>query len=209
MFCTNCGEKLTTEAKFCYKCGYMVNSIPGGSDLSQKNGQTLERSILQPGKMAFSTPRLNSLKSLRIYSVIALILMSCGYIHFIGPKWFPLPFSRPLANIIIYIVLYTIFSFGFAITHSLLAIIIGTAHNIKVLKIMGWIGVVLYQVAYIVLICLLLHVIFNFPFFGYETDNVNLNIKLCIDIASASLLLTCGYAFAFVIISFVKSKIKI
>jgi cation transport ATPase len=168
----------------------MVNYLVAGNDPSQKNDQSIDRTMLQSEQIISSMPKSKALKHFRVFSIITMILMSCCFIYSL--RFAPWSFL-PLSTFIFYI----IFSFWFAVTHSLIAIIKGTENNIKILKIMGILGLVLYQVAYIVLLIIRWYTIM------YDD-------KLFAYIASISAFLAFSYAtvFAFVVISFVKCKVK-
>jgi hypothetical protein len=177
MFCTNCGKQLQDNVIFCPNCGSKTGANNNGqaADIVQNAAvsQAPQTVMEKPLPGFYNKPK--HIKVLRVLSIIAVI-------------WFPLCFvSYSAASMVEQVISYTFFAFGYAIAHSIVAIVQSSKHGIKPLKIMGIIGIVWYALSSICIIAFA------------EED---------FDAYIGWVFLGLGYAVALAIVSLIKSKIS-
>jgi hypothetical protein len=173
MFCTNCGKQVQETSKFCPYCGMKIGSVEQTIETAYYDRRPVQ--IEATSVIENLDSKLKFIKPLRILSIIGII-------------WFPLCFvSFSNVSMIEQVISFTIFAFGYAIAHSIVALVQGLKYDLKPLKIMGILGIVWYAISSICIIA--------FAQEDYETY-------------IGWVFLGLGYAVAFAIVALIKSKIK-
>jgi hypothetical protein len=185
-FCSNCGEKLVENSKFCVKCGNAVNTLSVLNTPQQAgafDGVTPEQMKVNKNQ---------SVTALRFLSILGIVLL-------------PIICLISVATAVVYLAfpILSLLFFGYMIAHTIVALIQGFKNKIMPLKIMSIIGILLY--VWFGGICV---------FYGVDLPE-NINDKIYNDIFYNQFLLFVlpfmvlgfGYWLAFAIVTIKKSKI--
>jgi RNA polymerase subunit RPABC4/transcription elongation factor Spt4 len=125
VYCYSCGEKIKNAAEICPHCG--VRQVKPGQAPAVESGAQAQ------------TAASGGMKVLRVFSIISFV-------------WYIVWFAVAVANgmdIDMWNGLM-FFTFGYAITHGIIAIAQGRKHKQPVLTIMGILGLVLYVLSFLV-----------------------------------------------------------
>jgi len=131
MYCAKCGVNLNDDVVFCPKCGTKSGSGQETIQPAQVAAQPMSNII---------TPEKKVLVSLRVLSIIGIILFSVGIIAFFGYE---------TEDDLIFGMLSI---FGFGLAHAIVTIVQGGKYKVKVMTVMAILAIILYALSFIIIL---------------------------------------------------------